>query len=131
MDRRETTRSGAFHEAAHAVHALAQGWAVRHVSVATEERPELRDSCATRRPVYAEWVPVEPAVHLLAGERAAWWACRGEPMPERSFEEFRLGAEAELGMDEGRSGEPPGNDAGVMLYLRRLADLGVENGPNP
>lgn len=120
-------RDSAYHEAAHAAHALAVGWKVLYVSIETEGQPELSNYCLIRRPKSTEYVPFEAAVNSTVGSRAGWWQDLGRAKQE-PFEEFVKETEEEIEAVETGELEGGSDDIEVLWALRQLSELETVDG---
>lgn len=119
-EREEYRREGSYHEAAHAVYAWLSEWGIRGVSIATPDRPELRDTCMTRIPIFAKFMP-NGVIGALVGIRAQAWIHLGKPFSPTPFEEFVEAADEVLEYMP----EMAGDDEDALLGLRRLHSMDV------
>lgn len=119
-EREEYRREGSYHEAAHAVYAWISEWEIKCVSIATPDRPELRDVCMTRMPIFAKFTP-SGVIGPLVGIRAQAWIQLGRPFPPTPFEEFVEGADEVLEYMP----EEAGDAEDALLGLRQIHSIEV------
>lgn len=111
MDWETIKMSGAYEEAAHAVHAIEKcGLEVVSVEVEPDEY------CHVRGNVWP-WDAIEQS---LVGNRAAWWYRHNAAKVIEPFEAFEENAEASIEETEEDDDYP--DDAVVLLALRELCD---------